>query len=519
MLAAFGFTAVLVLLLAAFLRWRRRTFSYFKDLGIPGPEPNLIWGNLWEYHEKGVFRALDKWCEKYGDVFGFYNGDVPVIVVKDLDFLQYVFVKSSSNFTDRGVTIRSDEMHPYLSQCLVHAKGTHWKSTRQFVSSGFTSSKMKQMMGHIAEMCDVFMDVLGEDADNGIEVCMVSKFQGLTMDYLGRAAFGIDASFQRDLDHPFLITAKEAAHGLMTGPIHMVAQCTTSFGNLATPLLWLNWIFGAFPVRKFAEHAAKVIRLRKNNPELRRNDILQNLIDAEYKELPTTPKTVSERTKIMGTLGTHTMRTLRFEEVVMNTTLLFLAGFETTATALCYVTYALAKYPDVQERVRNEVNEALDGSGCLDYEAVTQKLKYLGQVVDEALRLWPPILTFSTRQAREDFEYQGIKYRAGTCIMAPTLQIHRDARFFADPMKFDPDRFSAENDGCFPKIAYQPFGLGPRNCVGSMLALLEITYTIAMMTHRYRWELGQSQKGEMPLDQYAMVSIPGRGPWIVFHRV
>ncbi|KAG0430369.1 hypothetical protein HPB47_022748 [Ixodes persulcatus] len=224
----------------------------------------------------------------------FYNGDVPVIVVKDLDFLQYVFVKSSSNFTDRGVTIRSDEMHPYLSHCLVHAKGTHWKNTRQSVSSGFTSSKIKQMMGHIAEMCDVFMDVLGGDADNGTEVHMVSKFQGLTMDYLGRAAFGIDASFQRNLNHPFLITAKEAAHGLMTGPIHMLAR-------------------------------------------------------------------------------TYKIRTLRFEEVVMNTTLLFLAGF-------------------------------------------------------------------STRQATEDFEYKGIKYRAGTCIMAPTLQIHRDARFFADPMKFDPDR-------------------------------------------------------------------------------
>lgn len=79
-------------------------------------------------------------------------------------------------------------------------------------------------MGHIVEMCDVFMDVLGEDADNGIEVHMVSKFQGLTMDYLGRAAFGIDTSFQRDLNHPFLITAKEAAHGLMTGPVHMLAR-------------------------------------------------------------------------------------------------------------------------------------------------------------------------------------------------------------------------------------------------------------------------------------------------------
>ncbi|KAM7296313.1 cytochrome P450 3A14 [Ixodes scapularis] len=519
MLTAFLFTAVLVLLLAALLTWRRKTFSYFKDLGVPGPEPNLIWGNLWEYHENGLFRALEKWCKKYGDVFGFYNGDVPMLVVNDIAFLQQAFVKSSSNFTNRGVTIRSDEMHPFLSKCLVHAKDSHWKSTRQCVSSGFTTSKIKQMMGHIAEVCDVFMDVLADDADSGKEVCMVEKFQGLTMDYIGRAAFGIDTSFQRDLKHPFLICAREAVKGVMSGPFHMLAHCTTALGKLATPLLWISWIFGRYPIRTFAEHVAKVIRLRKNDSTLRRNDILQNLIDAEYEELQETPKSITEGTTIVETQGHRKTRPLSSIEVVMNTTVLFLAGFETTATALCYVAYSLGKYPDIQEKVRKEVELALDGSGELDYEAVTQKLKYLGQVVNETLRIWPPVFTFITRQAKADFEYRGITFKAGTSILSPTLQIQRDARYFSDPMKFDPDRFSVENDKCFPKAAFQPFGLGPRNCIGSMLALVEITYTIARMTQSYRWELGQSQKEDMPLEQCSMVSIPGRGPWIVLHNI
>ncbi|KAG0430377.1 hypothetical protein HPB47_022756 [Ixodes persulcatus] len=77
--------------------------------------------------------------------------------------------------------------------------------------------------------------------------------------------------------------------------------------------------------------------------------------------------------------------------------------------------------------------------------------------------------------------------------MSPTLQIHRDERFFPDPMKFDPDRFSEENEGSISKIAFQPFGLGPRNCVGMKLALLDITYTIVKMTQHFRWELGDSQ--------------------------
>ncbi|CAN8008115.1 unnamed protein product [Ixodes pacificus] len=129
------------------------------------------------------------------------------------------------------------------------------------------------------------------------------------------------------------------------------------------------------------------------------------------------------------------------------------------------------------------------------------------------------MVRFITRQAKADFEYQGIKFKGGTSILSPTLQIQRDERYFSDPMKFDPDRFSAENDKGFPKAAFQPFGLGPRNCVGSMLALVEITYTIARMTQSYRWELGQSQKEDMPLEQCSMVSIPGRGPWIVLHNI
>ncbi|CAN8007570.1 unnamed protein product, partial [Ixodes pacificus] len=85
-----------------YYRWRQKTFSYFKDLGIPGPKPNLFWGNLREYHEKDLFQTVKKWCKQYGDVFGFYNGDAPMLVVRDFEFLEYVFVKNFSNFTGRG---------------------------------------------------------------------------------------------------------------------------------------------------------------------------------------------------------------------------------------------------------------------------------------------------------------------------------------------------------------------------------------------------------------------------------
>uniref|UniRef100_V5H9H9 Putative cytochrome p450 cyp3/cyp5/cyp6/cyp9 subfamily n=1 Tax=Ixodes ricinus TaxID=34613 RepID=V5H9H9_IXORI len=298
----------------------------------------------------------------------------------------------------------------------------------------------------------------------------------------------------------------------------MLAQSTTSLGVLAAPIFWLNRMFGTFSFLTSSEETAKVIELRRKNPELRRNDILQNLIDAEYEE-QAAKQTSSDKTTNGMEKGLHRDRTLSSEKIIQNSTVLFVAGFETTASALSYLTFALGKYPDVQDKVRQEAQEVLSNHGKLDYETITQKMKYVGQVINETMRIWPPALTFTTRQAKEDFEYKGIKYKAGTCIMSPVLQIHRDERFFPDPMKFDPDRFSEENEGSISKIAFQPFGIGPRNCAGMRLALLEIAYTVVKMTQHFRWELGASQLGELPLEQYAALSTPARGPWIIFHKI
>ncbi|CAN8030560.1 unnamed protein product [Ixodes persulcatus] len=248
------------------------------------------------------------------------------------------------------------------------------------------------MMDHITEVGDVFVKVIDKNVDKGKEVCMLKTMQGLAMDYIGRAAFGINTTFQDDLNNPFLITAQRTLKEVMTGPFHILAHCTTSLRVLAAPILRLNQIFGSFSFIRFTEKTAMVIELRKKNPELRRNDILQNLIDAEYEEPAAAQASSSNKTTKGTPKDVSKTRTLTSEEVVMNTTMLFVAGFETTATALPYLTFALGKYPDVQDKVRQEVQEALEGSGSLD-ETVTQRLKYVEQVVNETMRLWPPVLT------------------------------------------------------------------------------------------------------------------------------
>ncbi|KAM7313581.1 cytochrome P450 3A8-like [Ixodes scapularis] len=185
-------------------------------------------------------------------------------------------------------------MHPILGRSVIHVRGSKWKSVRSCLSPGFTTLKLKLMLDHIAEVSDVFMDVLGKKADLGKQINVLETMQGLTMDYLGRAAFGIDTSFQKDLNNPIFVTAKRTVKELMTGPFHMLAQSTTSLGVLAAPIFWLNWIFGTFSFLRSSVETAKVIELRRKNPELRKNDLLQTLIDAEYEEEAT--QTPSDKT-------------------------------------------------------------------------------------------------------------------------------------------------------------------------------------------------------------------------------
>ncbi|KAL1432676.1 hypothetical protein MTO96_012892 [Rhipicephalus appendiculatus] len=493
MLSLVGALALIAVFLVAIFRWRQRHFSYFKNLGIPGPEPSLLWGNIREYHATHHYKVIGKWLEEYGDTFGFYDGDVPFIVTRDLDFLEYILLRNFQNFADRGDELLMEQKHPLLSNAIVYAEDLN-------------------------RGADIYLDIAGEHADTGREANVYELYQKLSMDYVGRAAFGVDASFQRGPENALARTTKVVLRGIMKGPFHFLCQSTSSLGAFAKPFYWINMILGAYVAIAMTKETARLIDLRRKNPEFRKPDVLQSLLDAEYQEESSeTDNGTSANGK--GPANLPKSRVLTKDEVILNASTLFIAGHDTTSTSLSYVTYLLAKHQDVQDRVRKEINDAVSSSEELDYETVTRKLPYLSQVVSEALRLYAPVLTFVSRKAINDFEYKGVHYKAGTSFMSPTLHVHRDERYWPDPLRFDPERFAPENEGSYRKVAYQAFGVGPRNCIGMRMAYMALNLTIARLVQRFHLDLGPSQ-GEEYLDigSRAMVSEPAVGPWIVFRR-
>ena len=161
---------------------------------------------------------------------------------------------------------------------------------------------------------------------------------------------------------------------------------------------------------------------------------------------------------------------------------ILLAGHETTANGLSFALWLLAQHPEIQQRLADESRLVLEGRSptAADYS----KLPLAEQVFAEALRLYPPVWV-TGRTAAEDYTYRGIPIARGTMLVAPQFVIHRDARFFPDPDRFDPSRFSAEAKAGRPKFSYFPFGAGGRQCIGEGLAWMEGTLILAEIAQHW----------------------------------
>ncbi|RXH57103.1 cytochrome P450 [Granulicella sibirica] len=230
----------------------------------------------------------------------------------------------------------------------------------------------------------------------------------------------------------------------------------------------------------------RMIRERRADPR-DRGDLLSMLIASVDEEDPT---------------ASMTDRQVRDECLTV-----LLAGHETTANALSFALWLLAQHQEIQQQLAQESAAALEGrqATAADYP----KLPLAEQVFAEALRLYPPVWV-TARTAAENYEYRGMTIKKGTMLVAPQFAVHRDPRFYVDPLAFAPARFTSAIKATRPRYAYFPFGAGSRQCIGEGLAWMEgvlILATIAQM-----WRLSPVPGGPNTIAISPSVSLRPKGP-------
>ncbi|GIY91601.1 cytochrome P450 3A4 [Caerostris extrusa] len=470
--------------------------------------------------------------QKYGKIVGYYVGTRPVVLVADVDLLKKIQVSDFHKFINRPVLFRAGfdnkkkvKRFEGFSQQLITLRDKRWKEIRSIITPSFTASKMKQMAPIMNSTIDSLVANVGKKCDAGEAFDIYPMYQGLTMDVIGRTAFGIQTDSQNNPDDPLLRSSKILFSRDIRSPLGLLALSFRSLNAVWSYLGLLRLTVlnrGTNPVRELIESVKAVIALRREDKESRRPDLLQMMIDAEIDDLSTvtsedltaTGDTDGKETQSKISTSSKLIRKMTDADILDNSVLFFLAAYETTSTALAFTTHFLIHYPEAQEKIRKEVQQLLASEGELDYYSVN-KLQYLDQVLQESLRLYPPIYLFVSRECSEDVDLGKIKLKEGMAVQAPTYHLHRDPELWGPDVKeFKPERFSPENKSKIHPMAFQAFGQGPRNCVGMRFAYMEAKLALARLLSKYKFKAcSKTDKEELQLKISTATLNPKLGIW------
>jgi cytochrome P450 len=192
---------------------------------------------------------------------------------------------------------------------------------------------------------------------------------------------------------------------------------------------------------------------------------------------------------------------------------ILLAGHETTANALTWAWYLLGRHPEVESRLHQELDRELGGRPPA--VRVLPRLTYTGMVVSEALRLYPPAWLIG-RRALIDYDLDGYEIASGSIVIVSPYVTHHDARFYPDPFRFDPGRWTPEERRRRPRYSYFPFGAGPRVCIGETLARTEALLVLGALAQR--WRLRPRRGHEPRLEPRVTLRPKGGMPMTVTRR-
>ncbi|KAH3861757.1 cytochrome P450 3A24-like [Dreissena polymorpha] len=442
-----------------YLRWH---FSVFRRLSIPGPEPNIITGNLVQILRMGQLDAMLTWGRKYGRVFGYFEGWTPVIAVADPDILREILVKDFNNYRSR----KPFPLAPRKSLGLFLENGDQWKKSRTSLTPAFSSGKLRDMFATINSSVDHLVCNTDDKCNIGETFDVYSLYQRLTLDVIGQCAFGLQTNVQTDENDDFLNNIRVLFDGLSKTILQPLVMLMPFVSHFVFALKNIVFLFGMNPVVRLRNQMREVVKIRK---QMGNDNIQPDLV-----QLMVFPNSDGKRKSVVP---------MSDREIVAQSLTFLLAGYETTSAVLAFLTHVLATHDDVQTKLCQEVDEVLQDKK-VTYELVN-KMTYYDTVIDEVCRLYPTASMIVTRVGACSRKYKGIRFPAGMAIQGNIWALHRDQEYWEDPEEFRPERFATENKSNIRPYSFLPFGAGPRMCIGQRFALLEIKVAVCRILQHF----------------------------------
>lgn len=411
--------------------------------------------------------SLDRMRELYarhGDAYRIYapGRKSHTWIFNHPDDVRRILITNHRNYT-RGVGF--DRIKILLGNGIIVSEGDFWKRQRRLIQPTFHRRVLGRFAGIIARANDACIARWEERRTRGEAINVTDDMSVLTLEILLRAIFGsdLDSMVNEGGENPF--------------------ACLTETNERDLKF--------AYRFRKLAALIGRIVAHRREAgpPD-----------DAEPSYVS---MLLAQRDKESGAGMTD-------RELVDEITTMIIAGHETTAAALHWTWYLLSQHPDAEARLHAEIDAAPDAP-VPELEAM-ESLAYTNRVLQEAMRLYPPVWVISRRTIAAD-TLGGYVVPADTDVFISPYFIHRHPDFWTNPEAFDPDRVASDDAADRPRLTYLPFSAGPHHCVGETLAVFEMLVHVSKVARRYRLV----HEPREPIEFEALINLRTRRP--IFMRL
>ena len=450
---------------------------------------------------------------------GYFQFSEPTLVINDLELAKQMFIKDFDHFVDRRDFKGG---HEYLDNMMIFSEGEEWKEIRSIMSPIFTSGKLKNMNKLLNKVGKDFAAHIDKLAQSNEEVNARDLSSRYTMQVIANTGFGLDISgFADDANSVQFFKMARKITGADAGAIDMMKTLLSFLLPSVFQALKLE-AFNKDALNFFGDVIKQTINSRKGNSK-KRNDMVDLLMDAlqgEDSGDEEVKKQIEQELEVARPTKVSSIPKDKIEVfLIAQLLLLFFAGMDTSASILAVVMYALAKNPEVQERLFDEINDALAQSadGELDYNT-TQTLPYMDMVINESLRFFS--LGDHERRCVKEYTVPGTTFTVpkGMMVQVPATGIMTDEKYFPNPEQFNPENFSKESKEKRHPYAFMAFGIGPRNCIGSRLALFNMKSGLVHLVSEYKVLTCSKTPEKLIVDPNSTNQDVKGGIWVKFEK-
>ncbi len=411
----------------------------------PGFQRNLLWFAFRRFRPANPILLFQHLADTYGDIAHYKIGWNHIVFLNHPDYIREVLVVQNENFIKER-TVRRTKM--LLGEGMITSEGAQHRMQRQVAQPAFHRQRIPEYAAAMVAEADTMREKWRDCDQRDIAIDMMH----LTLNVVARTLFATDLREETDE----LADAINRIMGLY---------------NFLVMLPAAEWLVHARP-----PGLAAFVRARK-----RIDAVVYRMIAAHRRQSNDASSLLDLMIEASPDQSAASEQSLRDQVITI-----FLAGYETVANALSWTWYLLSQNPDCESRFHEEIDRELQGR-LPGYEDLP-KLRYVDTVLAESMRLYPPAWAMG-RSARNDFQLGEYSFPAKTTVLISQFVTHRDARYFPDPLRFDPERFTPEAKSRRAKFTYFPFGAGVRQCIGESFAQMEGVLLLATLAQKWKLRL------------------------------